>query len=68
MRFSPVAGVKLCPNCKDDGTGEKAKNVACEQCGAQLKFEPGATRLKCPYCAHESKIDFAELGVWAANR
>lgn len=28
----------------------------CEQCGAQLEFEPGTTLLKCPYCAHETPI------------
>lgn len=68
MKFSPVAGVKLCPICKDDGTGEKEKCVSCEQCGAELKFEPGASQLKCPYCAHETKIKFAELGLWSAHR
>lgn len=28
----------------------------CEQCGAQLVYEPGTTVLKCPYCAHETLI------------
>ncbi len=30
----------------------------CENCGAQLAFQPGSTSLKCPYCGHETKIDF----------
>ena len=68
MRFSPVAGLKLCPNCKDDGTGEKEKCVACKECGAELKFEPGASRLVCPYCAHETDVELGELGGWSANR
>ncbi len=62
MQFSPVAGVKLCPNCKDDGTGEKAKCVACENCGAELKFEAGSSELQCPYCGHATEVELAELG------
>ncbi len=68
MAFSPVAGVKLCPACKDDGTGEKEKSVACGECGAELKFEAGDSRLKCPYCSHETDIALGELGGWSANR
>jgi DNA-directed RNA polymerase subunit RPC12/RpoP len=28
----------------------------CESCGAKLKFAPGTTSLKCPYCGHENPI------------
>lgn len=37
---------------------------ACEQCGADLKFEPGTTALKCPYCAYLNPIpENPSLGV-----
>lgn len=35
----------------------------CEQCGAQLTFEPGTTVLKCPYCAHETPIQPPDQAV-----
>ena len=33
-----------------------AQNYPCEQCGAQLQFQPGTTMLHCPYCGHDSEI------------
>ena len=32
------------------------REFPCEQCGAELKFQPGAVVLKCPYCTHENAI------------
>ena len=37
----------------------------CEQCGAELRFAPGLTMLKCDYCGHEQKIDTG--GPWAGT-
>lgn len=31
----------------------------CEQCGAQLRFAPGQTRLVCDHCGHEQEIPAA---------
>jgi len=31
--------------------------MACPECGAYLKYEPGTTHLKCPYCASEFPIE-----------
>ena len=31
--------------------------MKCKQCGADLKFEPGTTSLKCPYCSAENPIE-----------
>ncbi len=28
----------------------------CEQCGAQLEYQPGTTTLRCPYCGHVTAI------------
>ena len=28
----------------------------CENCGAQLVFEPGQPSLTCPYCGHVQEI------------
>ncbi len=33
-----------------------AQNYPCEQCGAQLEFQPGTTQLHCPYCGHDQLI------------
>ncbi len=38
----------------------EALRYPCEQCGAQLTYEPGTTVLKCPYCAHETPIVASE--------
>ncbi|HRK74910.1 MAG TPA: hypothetical protein PLL64_11595 [Rhodothermales bacterium] len=34
----------------------------CEQCGANLKFQPGTTALKCPYCGYLNPIPETALG------
>ncbi len=36
------------------GTG--LNRYPCEQCGAQLEYQPGTTSLKCPYCGHTTPI------------
>ncbi len=47
----------------DDAPAGGEKSIACEQCAAELKFAPGVSQLKCPYCDHEMRIeiDQAEL-------
>jgi hypothetical protein len=34
----------------------KARKFPCEGCGADLRWEPGATALKCPYCGLEKQV------------
>jgi ribosomal protein S27E len=34
----------------------------CEQCGADLRFAPGQTELKCDHCGHVQKIPAADAG------
>ncbi len=34
----------------------KVRKFPCEQCGADLVWDPGASSLKCPYCSHVSEI------------
>lgn len=41
----------------------KARRFPCAQCGAQLEFKPGASRLKCPYCGFEQDIPSDTSGV-----
>jgi DNA-directed RNA polymerase subunit RPC12/RpoP len=38
----------------------------CEQCGAELRFAPGQSVLKCDHCGHEQKIA-VDSGPWATN-
>lgn len=37
-------------------TTAKARKFPCEGCGADLRWDPGVTALKCPYCALEKRI------------
>ncbi|CAN5589203.1 hypothetical protein BH23BAC4_BH23BAC4_04170 [soil metagenome] len=37
--------------------GSTPRQFPCENCGAQLKFEPGTTALVCPYCQAENEIE-----------
>jgi DNA-directed RNA polymerase subunit RPC12/RpoP len=39
------------------------KETKCPQCGAFLKFEPGTTALKCPYCSSEFPIQLEKTPV-----
>lgn len=34
----------------------KARKFPCEGCGADLRWDPGVTALKCPYCGFEKSI------------
>ena len=38
----------------------------CEQCGAELRFAPGQSVLKCDHCGHEQRIA-AEAGPWSGK-
>jgi predicted RNA-binding Zn-ribbon protein involved in translation (DUF1610 family) len=54
-------------------TSAKVRKFPCEGCGADLRWEPGVTALKCPYCGTEksvavSKERVAEKSVDAALR
>ncbi|HOX05529.1 MAG TPA: hypothetical protein PK280_03925 [Planctomycetota bacterium] len=47
------------------------REYPCAQCGAKVRFDPGAASLKCPYCGAEAAIpqsaeDVAELDFSAA--
>ncbi len=39
----------------------------CEQCGAELRFAPGQSVLKCDHCGHEQKIALQEGGPWSGS-
>ncbi|HSP16884.1 MAG TPA: zinc ribbon domain-containing protein [Thermoanaerobaculia bacterium] len=34
----------------------KARKFPCESCGADVRWDPGALMLKCPYCGHQKAI------------
>lgn len=38
------------------------KKKSCINCGAELKYKPGSTEIKCDYCGHEETIEEAEVG------
>lgn len=40
----------------EPSTSAKARKFPCEGCGADLRWDPGVTALKCPYCAMEKSI------------
>lgn len=46
----------------DEGKG---RIFPCESCGADLKFQPGAQRLVCPYCGFQKELEFSETAVVA---
>lgn len=35
---------------------------SCSNCGAELKYKPGSSSIKCDYCNHEEAIEESELG------
>lgn len=35
-------------------------DIACTSCGADLKYKPGISALKCPYCSAENEIETIE--------
>lgn len=37
-------------------TSAKARKFPCEGCGADLRWDPGVTALKCPYCGMEKNV------------
>lgn len=37
-------------------TSAKVRKFPCEGCGADLRWEPGVTALKCPYCGTEKSV------------
>ena len=39
----------------------------CDQCGAELRFAPGQSVLKCDHCGHEQKIAITDAGPWAGK-
>ncbi|MCC5973529.1 MAG: TFIIB-type zinc finger domain-containing protein [Rubellimicrobium sp.] len=42
---------------------EEEYRFPCEQCGANLRFTPGAKELTCTHCGHVQEIDLAAEGV-----
>ena len=45
----------------------KGKLFPCEQCGAKVEFDPRTRSLKCPYCGHETKVDYGDGEVEERN-
>ncbi len=45
------------------GSSADMKETKCPQCGAFLKFEPGTTALKCPYCSSEFPIQVEKTPI-----
>ena len=41
-------------------TKNEKTGFPCDECGAQLSFEPGQIKLKCPYCDHTQEIQPAD--------
>ena len=35
---------------------ESVRQFPCKQCGANLSFAPGTTKLVCPYCGHAEEV------------
>lgn len=55
------------PEQPDNGEEIKESSIACGQCGAELKFAPGESQLKCPYCQHEMRIEVDQSDLWQAH-
>lgn len=55
LPFAPdaVGSTQSAGQTTDEGQG---RIFPCEQCGADLKFNIGQQRLKCPYCGYEKEI------------
>jgi len=41
----------------------KARKFPCEGCGADLRWEPGVTALKCPYCGFVKEVERAAEAI-----
>lgn len=39
----------------------------CDQCGAELRFAPGQSVLKCDHCGHEQTISVKKEGPWTGK-
>ncbi|WP_417587860.1 primosomal protein N' (replication factor Y) - superfamily II helicase [Pararhodobacter oceanensis] len=48
------------PNDDPAPQGADTHRFPCENCGAQLRYEPGQQRLTCQYCGHEQEIPFSD--------
>ena len=48
----PLAPVETAPA----PTQRQQTQIACEQCGAVLSYEPGTSRLTCQYCGYSNEI------------
>ncbi|HEX7153985.1 MAG TPA: zinc ribbon domain-containing protein [Thermoanaerobaculia bacterium] len=44
-------------------TVAKVRKFPCEQCGADLRWEPGVNALQCPYCGHRQTLTPAAEAV-----
>lgn len=44
-------------NNKHQQPAAELHRFPCEQCGAMLKFEPGAQTLRCNYCSHQTPVE-----------
>lgn len=41
--------------------GQQAKTIKCPQCGGELRYEPGAAEVACPYCSHQVPLRQANV-------
>ncbi|HEX9160614.1 MAG TPA: hypothetical protein VF980_02820, partial [Thermoanaerobaculia bacterium] len=71
---SPGASRHPLPRAGEGGEVEaKVRKFPCESCGADIRWDPEADALKCPYCGHVKKIapaggEVVEKSVDAALR
>ncbi len=48
--------VEITPFTGPAGERQRERSFPCSSCGADLVYQPGATTLTCPYCAHVEPI------------
>ena len=46
---------------------DQENRYPCDKCGAELRFAPGQSALKCDHCGHEQKIAVQDAGPWAGK-
>ncbi len=45
------------PPEEDTPHSSNEQDLACHSCGADLKYEPGASALACPYCGEQNEVE-----------
>ena len=52
---------------QDQSSHRETAHFPCEQCGADLRFEPGSEQLVCDHCGHRQKIEHGNFAGDAIN-